>query len=168
MSLPPSLRRRPGALHMPFLLPHGFKNVSLVMKHVLAEGAIGGEGVRVDPTEGYPFSRISKQHIVFFSGDTRALPLANCQRQSPAVIGACNKCWAIGVHLTTLAEASVGTKRRALEEGSRDILETTRTNATLYLNMFSRLPPATQQRYRKELIESFQRAPDDVQKVIKQ
>lgn len=168
MSLSPSMRTKPGASHLAFLLPDGFKSIAQVMPHFIASSTIAGDGVEIPPTVAYPHTRRSKQHILFFTGDTRAIPLANCQRQTPATIGACNHCWAGGVHVSARGKFN----RNLNRERSRDVprvavddLESARTNMTIYLNLLAFLGPRERREFQDEITESFKNAPRDVKEV---
>lgn len=98
------MRTKKGAFHLGLLLGRGFKNLTLALTRYweLPDNPWGDgtAGVKTESSSQTTWkgTRVSKQSVLFNAGDSRALPLANCQMQT-SVRGSCTQCWQRGYRL---------------------------------------------------------------------
>lgn len=96
------MRRVLGAMHLALLLPPGCKNLKLVLPYFLVQFkgptgcALTGNGIYVPASPDFPEGRWIFNEIAFCSNDTRATPLVNLMRQTPALVGASTHHWIDG------------------------------------------------------------------------
>lgn len=146
------MRAKKGAFHLGLLLGKGFKNLTLALQRywLLPDNPWGvGPGVEVtaegdDETKAWKGTRVSRQEVLFNAGDSRAVPLANNQMQTPAEVGACTQCWQRGFRLDVCG-----------------------CKGTYYLSAPSRLEAGRDKvRLLKECDESFAGAPADMRAIL--
>jgi hypothetical protein len=142
------MRRVLGAMHLALLLPPGCKNLKLVLPYFLVQFkgptgcALTGNGIYVPASPDFPEGRWIFNEIAFCSNDTRATPLVNLMRQTPALVGASTHHWIDGFKFAAKGAS------------------------TSYLQAVRFLPPGHE--LRRQWARSFQLAPARVRAVAQQ
>jgi hypothetical protein len=96
------MRRVLGAMHLAMLLPPGVKNLTLVLPYFLEQFkgphgiSVGGNGIYVPASDGFPEARWVHNEILFCSNDTRAGPYVSRIHQAPSLRGAGTHEWIDG------------------------------------------------------------------------